>query len=694
LRREESGQISTFATMKMIQKSALFLAAMLIIAAAAYLHKDSYRLFPMHVHAWAQADHLALSEGFIENGYDLFHPQTYVLNPQFPNDFKVAYPTSITAADMPFHAFIVAVIMGVSGIHDPVVFRLYTLIWSLIGLFFLYRLALNITSRPIWGLFITSAAAFSPVFVYYQDGFLPSIPCLTAVLIGLTNYFKYLESHRKSQLYFALFWLMMAALWRSSYSIALIALICTEGFRAIRDKHFELKKWIVLILPTIPILLYMLYNMSLRTEFGSIFLSSPKPPGNWQDFKDIADIAFHHWGPDYFSKWQWLFILPSLGIGLIVLLNKVIHLRQISLKEIYTLGFTTGCVCFTFLMFQQFSHHDYYFIDTLFLPILLLSSFGLSKIPLNKIPYSRIALIFVLVLLAGKAFMNADLTQKRRHTTEPWDRYTTTAINFKDSQQLLDSIGIPANSKILVIDAYAPNIPLMLMKRKGFVVLNTIEEELRNGLTFPYDYVAFQNDYLLSDVITVVPDFVDRFKFVGGNSQIGIYEIRNEKSPQTLEDFLGLSTRILLLESSFDDSTSADKYWQNIKLSKVPQDSASTEGEIIGKYEGEISFHAGDLHQYQKSIRQMLFTMEVYVPQSGNLNLELVEHIHKAETTSKYLSFSLQPWLKENGKWNKVSLLFSPAFGGLKGDEEVKLILKNPDGSEVLYRSMKVKLYH
>ena len=35
-------------------------------------------------HAWALADHFAISIGFLDNGFDFFHPRTHCLNPQFP----------------------------------------------------------------------------------------------------------------------------------------------------------------------------------------------------------------------------------------------------------------------------------------------------------------------------------------------------------------------------------------------------------------------------------------------------------------------------------------------------------------------------------------------------------------------------------------------------------------------------------
>jgi len=65
--------------------------AALLVFFAIYFHWGHFSDFPNFTHAWAQADHYALAIGFTQNGLDFFHPQTFVLNHQFPGGFQTLY---------------------------------------------------------------------------------------------------------------------------------------------------------------------------------------------------------------------------------------------------------------------------------------------------------------------------------------------------------------------------------------------------------------------------------------------------------------------------------------------------------------------------------------------------------------------------------------------------------------------------
>ena len=57
---------------------------LLIVAAALFIEWDYMNEYPSHIHAWAEQDHYALSIGFLNNGFDFFHPETLIYNKQFP----------------------------------------------------------------------------------------------------------------------------------------------------------------------------------------------------------------------------------------------------------------------------------------------------------------------------------------------------------------------------------------------------------------------------------------------------------------------------------------------------------------------------------------------------------------------------------------------------------------------------------
>ncbi|MFM7725091.1 MAG: hypothetical protein ACKO7B_00180, partial [Flavobacteriales bacterium] len=98
----------------------LFIAVTTAILQGPYLFD-----FPGYIHGWAQVDRYALSMGFLRNGFDLFHPETYVYNPIYPGDFLLQSSSTISAIDFPVHDYFVALLMKISGVQSPWLFRMY-----------------------------------------------------------------------------------------------------------------------------------------------------------------------------------------------------------------------------------------------------------------------------------------------------------------------------------------------------------------------------------------------------------------------------------------------------------------------------------------------------------------------------------------------------------------------------------------
>ena len=114
---------------------------LLLLITGCFFHINKINEFPLFTHAWAQADRYAIALGFIDNQFNLFYPQTFVLNTQFPGDFLVAGNSGITSVDFPIHEFIVACFMKVFHTQEPWIFRVYELLISVIGILYLFRIS-------------------------------------------------------------------------------------------------------------------------------------------------------------------------------------------------------------------------------------------------------------------------------------------------------------------------------------------------------------------------------------------------------------------------------------------------------------------------------------------------------------------------------------------------------------------------
>lgn len=110
---------------------------MLLVAAGLFKLRSYMNESPSHIHAWAEQDHYALSLGFINNGFDLFHPETMIYNKQLSGWWHKAYDNTVTPVDFPIHEWCIALLMKLLGTTSPWVFRLWTLLCGFFGLFFL-----------------------------------------------------------------------------------------------------------------------------------------------------------------------------------------------------------------------------------------------------------------------------------------------------------------------------------------------------------------------------------------------------------------------------------------------------------------------------------------------------------------------------------------------------------------------------
>lgn len=170
-----------------------FIAIVVIAVIGVLIQFRFMNEFPAYIHAWAQDDRYAIAVGFLNNGFDLFHPETMIYNKQFPDWWQTASDNTVTAVDFPIHEYVVAILMKIFGTTSPIIFRMWTLICSFIGLFFLYNIGYQITNDWIKSTFLTVIAMTAPVYAYYFNGFLPGIPAFAFGLVGLWAYLRYVN---------------------------------------------------------------------------------------------------------------------------------------------------------------------------------------------------------------------------------------------------------------------------------------------------------------------------------------------------------------------------------------------------------------------------------------------------------------------------------------------------------------------
>ena len=476
------------------------LALLLIIAAGVYTQYPYMHEFPSFIHAWSQSDRYAIALGFVNNDLDLFHPETYIYNKQFPDWWNYAYENTVTSVDFPFLEYIVAIMMKITGITSPWIFRICTFAIALLGMFFLYKLTLLLTKDWIKSLLVTAFAMTSPVYAYYFNGFIPGIPALTFAIIALYFYFKYYEVNCSKSFILSMLFITLSVLIRSSFAVIYVALLCFEFLRFLRKESIFRDKIIPVVSSMILILAYYLWNKHLAAQNGTLFLSDLMPANDWNDFWERMTITKDNWMFHYFGKIHYYSFTAILLISLVYICVKKLknnlnaeHEKSVS-PILLVIIMLFGYVLFTIAMARQFSNHDYYFIDTYFLPLLLLFMLILRVFPMTDCNCKCLTSLIISTVLIVFMLKNVNEMQQKRRAKYWGIASERTIKNFQDSERFLDSMNVSKDAKILTLYAYPQNTPFILMNRKGYTLMNEKDLSLETAISFDYDYVIIENE--------------------------------------------------------------------------------------------------------------------------------------------------------------------------------------------------------
>ena len=538
---------------------------LLVIAVAGIVSAlPSINTFPSQIHAWGQSDWYSLAIGFLNNGLDFFHPETLIYNKQFPDLWQVDNGTTVTSVDFPIHVYIVALLMRITGITSPWVFRVWTLAVSLAGLVFLYLLAYRLTRNLLKSITVVLFALFSPLYIYYFDSFLPSAPAIALVFVGLWAYVKYLQSGTDNESRSRRYWyltvalLTLAAMIRTSQAIPLVAVVCNETLHALlrlkknHKDHSKFKiqnskfKILPLFLSALAFFGFMAWNSHLRELHGSLFLNYLMPPRNMEEVGSLFTFIDNTWGHRYFSPIQYHLTLAILAGALLSLILKKILIRhsqfpipnsQFSIVNSqfssFLLIYSFGALLFFIAMMRQYHDHDYYFLDSLFIPVVLVFMLLLRALTLLG-GWLKVFSLTTVILLGGSMY-NAAVHQNQKFVQD-YDRATHCGENYDGSASWLDSLGVSRDAKILTLLAYPQNVPMLKMERCGYSAMWDSEELIENVLAFDYDYITVEDSIIAADYVRDSALF-GRLQRVAGNGKISLCLLSDSIINRSSEEF-------------------------------------------------------------------------------------------------------------------------------------------------------------
>ncbi len=666
--------------MNISNKRSIPFLVLFLLATSVLLYRSTIVLYPSFIHAWTQSERYAISLQFLNNGFDIFHPAT----------FNLQTVDGITRMDLPLNEFIVAILMKILGTTSPLIFRIYTLTVSIIGLVFLFLLSKKITSSVLKSWMVILFVFLSPLYTYYQAGFVPCVPAISFVFIGYYYFYNYKTEGKKKHFFWSIFFFFLATMIRLPFLIFLFAAFLQQSYLYLKEKKFLKYELIGFLLAFGTFIGYYRYNVHLGTVYGNMFLDTFLPAKSFSEFKDILHEVYDHWVLQYFTVWHYYLLLLVAFCSLLSFRKS----KRIENKAMWFNLFLCGggSSLYFLLMSGQFFDHDYYFLDSLFIPVVLLFLLCIRDIPAET---ERSQLILFSAFSVSVMFMFADSkwNQRERYLFRTWDRVEITQRNFMLADKYLDLVGIPKDAKMLVIDSYSTNIPLYMMNRKGYTVYQTSRDNAAVALLSPkWDYVVIQDVFLFTDVLRYYPIVSSLIEPVADNGKITIYKRSPKKKAKTLKEFLDLDSKKIIYKAnaSFENEP-IDKHFQGEEILEPNELSDSTVCAIDSSTEFGSSFilHANEIN---KSPNSKIYISADILDQNIGSNLQLVVSVSDGKETSYYQSYKLQDYFKASKNFQKEEFQFVlPPFGEAK--DELKIYFWNPGKANLYYDNLEIIIY-
>ncbi len=650
-----------------------------ILCASFAIHRSHLFSFPNAIHSWSQTDHLALSHGFLKNGFNFFLPQTYMLNKVYDT-----YANTVTAVDFPINNYVVAGIMKATGDTSAAPFRFYMLIYSCIGLMFFFLFVYRKSKSRLLSATLVLFVLGSAVFLDYQDGLIPSITALSNVFIALYFLDLYWSDYKKKWFVLALLFLSLAAMVRTPYALFTIALLIEWLSRFIRRARqietFELLTILcALVIPT----LYFVYNGYLRSTYGTLFLSQALTPKSLDDFSKILDVINEKWLFHYWSIANYVaLILAFLLIVFIFVKQPVRLITQIlnSRLAIWSIIAVGGGSAYMLLMFYQFSQHDYYILDSLFVVIVLAFSIGL--VALYRLYNYKRVLLFSLLALSVYGFRDSVQLLKQRRKHDVTSIESRAYESYFHANALLDRFGVKPNERILVPDTYAPNVPLIVMRRDGYSVPYPTDATVDSIRQWDWKYVLFQ-DYLIEKLfLQPYPQFFEGLKRMGGNGEISIFERKKGTINPDLLSLMNISAK----HPFFVDTTYYSEWERYISLPDRPRT-----GRTTSETEYDLSKDFILYHSPSQSGIHMVAEMDYSLISDDKEILLTVVVEQKDGKLLDWQAVQLKDVPADEQGNRKLKKFF--AIHNLNGDRKLIVSIWNPGKNEMRYENLKISLY-
>lgn len=502
-----------------------------------FLHWSFIEDSPNASNTFAQSNAYSISLGYVQNNLNFFKPENQTdraLLSEFQGKLDPHYSQALTPSPA-IHSYIPAVFMKLFQTNSPWIYRMYTLIWGFVGLYFLFLISLRASNHVGKSLFLVLFVGTLPLFAFYQSNFLPSVPALASAFIGIYHFMNYWNSHQKTALFKGIFWLLFACASSFSYGFVLLALVFATATAQFQNGTLSKKIFWPIVAGTAGIALCLFYLQFFHLPSSSnLFVELNQGPETPDALLSNNSLVWNHL---YFTKLHKYIFLVLAGYFLVnYFQNRYVPSPKTQKIRLFVLVLG-GVVLLQLIGFEKhLLEHDYFALDLLLLPFALIFMLLLTHLQWPKKYTFRTWYWAIPLLISFILIGEGNYGQVLRRRDAERTAQQTQSHNYLGSDLLLNELKIPQNAPIVIISGpkiLAPQIPLIEMHHRG-IVLPATPTVLKNLLHSKADYFVFETIWLPA-INTMLPEFQWKTDLVGSNGTISVYTRSNRMPPLQID---------------------------------------------------------------------------------------------------------------------------------------------------------------
>jgi len=481
-----------------------------------------------------QYSHLAVLENMQKGNGSLFHPKSYNLNPSGGGENQLYDGTA--DARFPLIHSVISLFGERSSLENRFVFGCISMLFFLIACYLTVLLAYYFSNDWFYSIVTGASVNISKTLLFAQFASGQFTFTYTLLLLGIYLVLKSVEDTSKKNLFFvgAVGAFGLASLMGHGSIYYLLGVVCLAIYKLFDNNEKREFPWgIVVAVLFIGIFCYnRFYLFKLN---GGLFELVDKPytmsltesVTNYTNFIAASFVSIY---TGSIFGLGFLFWIYSDHRNLIKLDRSLIYLFfLIALPLLYYLLTNAYSLC----------SYEFYNLENLFPAILVVSVYFGShlnnKLRLKKVlgPVTLIVLSLFSVSLAIARFQDSLLDLK-------YNQVVRTLENLKFAPSFLDSLKIPKNEKITVINGYGGNMSLMLSERSGYATEGRTKADFIEVLSHDDSkYILSQDEFFMFDVVNAYPEAMLKMELIASDEILSVYKkVDNKSSGNVLNDYV------------------------------------------------------------------------------------------------------------------------------------------------------------